>query len=335
MRPSPSLPALSILFVVASLLLSACAPGLATEPSTAPSLPTASTEPSAPGDCPSKPDPGQVEGWSTSTQQPSVIPVLATNRVTCGDNRILVGLLDLQNRPIAAPDRTLKARFFDLNADPTKPVADEIGTFAWGIPNVTGIYIFHTTFSHAGRWGVEFVTAAKGGQPETIRMTFDVATSTPVVRVGQKAPASKTPTLADANGDVSKLSSDPHPDKAFYETSVADAVKTHKPFVLVFATPKFCQTGECGPALDRVKPFGKAYPSVTFINVEPYELKWDGAQLQPVLTNNQLTPVPAVNEWGLLSEPWIFVVDKEGIVRGSFEGIAGDDELRAAIESVS
>jgi hypothetical protein len=45
--------------------------------------------------------------------------------------------------------------------------------------------------------------------------------------------------------------------------------------------------------------------------------------------------VPAVSEWGLLSEPWVFTVDADGIVRGSFEGVLGEDELKAAIEEIA
>jgi hypothetical protein len=45
--------------------------------------------------------------------------------------------------------------------------------------------------------------------------------------------------------------------------------------------------------------------------------------------------VDSVTQWGLLSEPWIFTVDKDGIVRGSFEGVVGDDELKAAIAAIA
>jgi hypothetical protein len=37
----------------------------------------------------------------------------------------------------------------------------------------------------------------------------------------------------------------------------------------------------------------------------------------------------------LLSEPWIFVVDGEGVVTASFEGIVSEDELEAAVAEVS
>jgi hypothetical protein len=104
--------------------------------------------------------------------------------------------------------------------------------------------------------------------------------------------------------------------------------------VLAFATPKFCASAQCGPTLDRLKPFVARYPSVTFINVEPYELRDEGGQLQPVVTNSNLTPARPTLEWGLLSEPWVFVVGRDGIVRGSFALIFGEAELAAAIDQV-
>jgi hypothetical protein len=39
----------------------------------------------------------------------------------------------------------------------------------------------------------------------------------------------------------------------------------------------------------------------------------------------------ASNAFKILSEPWIFVVDGTGRITGSFETLAGTDELKAAI----
>ena len=69
------------------------------------------------------------------------------------------------------------------------------------------------------------------------------------------------------------ISTDAKPDPAFYQTSVADALAAHKPFLLVFATPKFCASAQCGPTLEQIKPIAAAHPEVTFINVEPYQLE--------------------------------------------------------------
>ena len=38
-----------------------------------------------------------------------------------------------------------------------------------------------------------------------------------------------------------------------------------------------------------------------------------------------------MSEWGLPSEPWTFVVDREGIVRAKYEGFVTEDELGDAI----
>jgi hypothetical protein len=156
------------------------------------------------------------------------------------------------------------------------------------------------------------------------------------VTVGDQAPASDTPTLDDVDGDVARISTDDEPVEAFYETSVADALAAGTPFVLAFATPKFCATAQCGPTLDRLKPIAAAHPEMTFINVEPYELELVDGQLQPVLSGEPagLTPTSATTEWRLPAEPWIFVVDGDGVVTASLMLIFGEEELEAAIAAV-
>ena len=134
------------------------------------------------------------------------------------------------------------------------------------------------SFPTPGRYGAEFTTAVgrrpARDDPPDVRRPAELAG-----RQGRRpAPASKTPTLADVGGDVTRISTDDDPDPAFYETSVDEALADHEPFVLIFATPKFCKTAQCGPTLDRIKPFVARYPTVTFINVEPYKLTLvDGA----------------------------------------------------------
>jgi hypothetical protein len=166
-------------------------------------------------------------------------------------------------------------------------------------------------------------------------MTFEVKAHGRAIQVGDRAPKSDNPVLADVGGDVKKISSDAHPVERFYESTIADAVDAHAPFVLIFATPAFCTSGQCGPTLERVKPVAAKHPDVTVINVEPYELKFEGGQLQPKLdAQGGLVAVPATTEWGIPSEPWIYVVDGDGIVSASFEGIVSEAELEAAVKAV-
>jgi len=297
-----------------------------------------STPPGSPSGaaCATAPAPSDLSAWRLPATTPTLIPVLVTNYVACGKARILFLYLDASNQVASAPDRTARVAFYDLGRNPDEAVTTVDGAFVWTIQDERGMYILDVDLPEAGVWGAEFTTEAPGVNPETVRLTFDVHDASPTIAVGQAAPATKTPTLADVGGDVGKISTDSDPNPEFYRTSVADAIAEHKPFVLAFATPKFCASAQCGPTLDRLKPIAAAHPAVTFINVEPYQLQDVDGQLQPVLdATGNLQATDVTNTWGLLTEPWIFAVDRDGIVRGSYEVIASDAELESVIAEIS
>lgn len=324
-RPSPSL---LVLLVAVAALLVACASPAGASPSTASA--SQATGSQLPADCQMAPKPADMSAWGTPSTTPQLIPVLVSNSVACGKSRMLFLFLDSQNNVKSAPDRTATFAFYDLGRDPGKAVATADGNFLWTIENERGMYAVNVDLPEAGTWGVEVKTAAPSGPSETTRLTFDVRDSSPTIGIGDKAPASKTPTLADVGADAKKISTDTNPDPDFYRTSVADAIAQHKPFMLIFATPKFCTSAQCGPTLEHFKTVAAAHPDVTFINVEPYKLKDVSGQLQPVLSDTgALTPTDVSDEWGLLSEPWIFAVDRNGIVQGSYEVLASQQELDA------
>jgi hypothetical protein len=316
---------LAVLFALA-LLASACS---AASPSAVPSG-------SAGGACATVPEPADMTAWGAPATKPTLLPVLVSNNVTCGQGRLLFLYLDGSNRVASAPDRTAKVAFYDLGRDPGKVVTTADGAFVWTIDGERGMYAVTVDLPEAGLWGAEFTTQAPGSPAETVRLTFPVRESTPTVRVGQKAPASKNPTLADVGGDARKISTDQNPDPAFYTTSVADAIAAKKPFMVIFATPKFCKTAQCGPTLERFKPIAAAHQDVTFINIEPYQLHDVEGQLQPVLsTTGDFQATETTDAWGLLSEPWIFAVDRNGIVRGSYEITISDAELNAILPVIT
>lgn len=300
------------------------------------SMPTRAA--SGTGTCAAAPTPLEnLEGWGAPPQAPKLVPVLiaAPGQLVCGPNRVLFTLLDEAGRPVGAPDRSVSLAIYELGRDPGKPIATVDGSFVWAIENERGIYIANVTFPESGRYGAEFTTAQGSEAAENVRLSFDVQPSSSIVKVGDRAPASKTPTLADVGGDVSQISTDSDPEPAFYQTSVDQAIASHRPFVLIFATPKFCASAQCGPTLDKIKPFAVRYPSVTFINVEPYKLKLVDGVLQADLNpEGQLQTAPVTEEWNLFNEPAIFVVDRDGIVRGAFELIFSEPEVTAALDAV-
>jgi hypothetical protein len=281
------------------------------------------------------PGPSSTPSASSGTQPssgppPSVLPVPISSELAVGSNRFLFSFLDAKgDRPVGAPDRTASVSFTGP-ANQTIPTTP--GDFIWAIEGVSGIYVATVDFPAPGDWVAQFTTAAAGKPEERIPLQFQVLDKRHVISPGDKAPSVETPSLASVGGDVSKISTDPKPDKAFYQTSVAAALAAHKPFVLVFATPKFCESQTCGPTLDKLKPVAAAHPNVMFINVEPYKLADDQGQLQPVLdANSQLQTVPASDAYGLLTEPYVFVVGGDGIVKASFELIFTPDEIEEAL----
>lgn len=295
--------------------------------------PSGSTEGAA---CTTAPAPSDLSAWGPPATSPALVPLLVTNYVACGRARILFLYLDASNTVRSAPDRTANVAFYNLGRDPDTVAVTTDAAFAWTILDERGMYIADVDLPEAGLWGAEFTTEAPGSHAETVRMTFEVHDTSPTVAVGDPAPASDTPTLDDVGGDVTQISTDADPVPAFYSTSVADALAAHTPFVLVFATPGFCASAQCGPTLDQLKPVAQAHPEITFINVEPYRLQLVDGQLQPVLDGNgALQATDITNQWGLLTEPWIFAVDRDGIVRGSYELIVSDAELDAVLAEIA
>jgi hypothetical protein len=142
--------------------------------------------------------------------------------------------------------------------------------------------------------------------------------------LGSRAPKSDTPTLATSGGRLGLLTTSTRPDRELYATSVAAALAAHQPFVVTFATPKFCTSRTCGPVVDvlsHVRTQLKGTP-VRFIHVEVFRGN------SPAKGYNRW-----MREWKLQSEPWTFLVGADGRIKAKFEGSVSPDELRTAVRS--
>jgi hypothetical protein len=305
--------------IAVGLLLAACSSGTGTSPS----------QSSAQGQYPGWPGSGTVVANS------DFIPLLVNSELAVGSQRVMVELQDSAGRSLTSGDLDVQIAFFDLVASTTTAVSQAAGTFRWLIPDTKAIYTAAATFTHAGDWGLEVTARAAGQADRTARVTFSVRDSTTTPAIGAGAPASDTLTASDPAA-LPAISTDEHPDPAFYTLSVKDAIAAGKPFVLVFATPLFCTSGTCGPALDLVKQVSPDYAGrVNFIHVEPYVLEVKEGRTQPVVDlTGYPKPIRAVAEWGLPSEPYVFVVDAHGKVAAKFEGLAYPDELTAVLDAL-
>lgn len=271
---------------------------------------------------------------SGAASGPTRIPYLVDEQDPVGTTRVLFAMTDAKGNSIGAPNLTVTVAFYDVAKSSTTPVTTVPATFIWAIKDVRGLYEVTATFAEPGDWIAEF-TSADGTLTERTQVRFQVSATSSTPAIGAKAPDTPTPTLADVGGDVKQLSTDTTPALDFYRVSVHDALAQHKPFVLVFATPAFCRSAVCGPTLDGIKAVAKTRPGMTFINVEPYKMTFTGGRLQPVPdAGGSLQATDVTNAWGLLTEPWVFLVDRNGIVRGSWSTVVTADELTAAIDAV-
>jgi hypothetical protein len=252
-------------------------------------------------------------------------PVVASSEVVVGENRFMVGLLNDQDAPIANPQIDMTIDFYDLDESSTEPVSSADMDFFWTLKPYVGLYVANVSFDHAGSWGA--VVNAAGTDFDgndidvSVKTGFDVAQESDTPGIGERGPAVDTPTADDVK-KLSEISTDPHPNPRFYELSIAQAVNGGKPSVVVFATPKYCESQTCGPTLEIVKSVATKFPKANFVHVEPYDLKDPEAR----------AVVPAVTKWGLPSEPWVFVLDAQGRVVAKFEGGLAPSELSSALE---
>ncbi len=267
-----------------------------------------------------------------------VTPVVVNSELTVGENRFMIGLLSSENEEIVGA--AVAFRFFKLDGGQQElreeaqatPIAlaksytetHEDGTVETHEAGESGVYVAAVRFDEPGQWAVE-VTATVGDVTyDPVPAGFDVLEESATVAMGAPAPLSETLTLDDVE-DVAEIDSSNPPVPEMHTLTIAEAVTSGRPSVIIFATPAFCLSRICGPTKDVVDDLFKQYKGeVNFVHVEPYEL--DKAR-----SGEGLFAVPAFSEWGLSSEPWVFLVDKEGIVAAKFEAVVTADELKGAL----
>ena len=245
--------------------------------------------------------------------------LVVSSDLAVGRERVLVSALDGDNRPLVS-DQPIRLVFFDPDgaAGEEKPAR-----FIWAVPEVRGLWAAEADFDRPGTWSA----AVRTPDGRLIRgAPFSVAAAPRTAAVGGKAPPSRSKTLTD--GPLESITSDPDPDPRLYGMTVAEAVGSGHPSVIVFSTPAFCVSRTCGPVLDAAKALIDRYPNVNWVHVEVYD-NLDAADAE------SLTPAAPVSEWGLPNEPWVFLVDEDGTVTHRFEGAVDAAEMEEALARIA
>lgn len=268
-------------------------------------------------------------------------PLITTAELTVGQNRFAFGLAK-QSKLIERAD--VLVRVFDLQGTeahltaetnaPFRPVANPVAEkkvhrHADGslhvhdaATEVRGVYVAHLTFTRSGKWGVELVARQPDGSSETARLTVVVRETPTTPAVGSPAPRSRNLIASDVK-HLRQISTSERPDPRLHQTRIADAIAMGKPQLIVFATPQFCTSRMCGPVVEIVRTLLPTYGKrMVFTHQEI----WQDFATKKVFST--------IEEWRLDSEPWIFIVDGQGMIRARFEGLVTVRELETALQNV-
>ncbi len=92
---------------------------------------------------------------------------------------------------------------------------------------------------------------------------------------------------------------------------------------LLFSTPELCHSRVCGPVTDIMVELQHQFGSrIVFIHQEVY------------VDNNPTKGLrPSCTHFHLQTEPWLFTVNRKGVIAARLDGVFGVDEARAALEA--
>jgi hypothetical protein len=143
-----------------------------------------------------------------------------------------------------------------------------------------------------------------------------------IPRPGEPAPKIHTPTAEEVGGDLSKITTRIPPDTQ-NKVDYADALGK-EPILLLFATPQFCQSRVCGPVVDVAEQAQQEFgDKAAFIHMEIYNDNDPAKHVRP-----------QVRAFHLPSEPWLFAINRDGVVSSAIEGAFGLELMDEVAEKV-
>lgn len=262
------------------------------------------------------------ELWRMPGDDVAVVPGTANHEP--GDVRVSFLVVDGKGAVVALPtahvwvSRALdSAPFLETEAK-----LERIGIPGGDEADATHIYVASLPLSRPGKYWL--LAEPEGGATKVQALgNVVVAKEDDPPDVGDPAIASDTPTLASTGSDVSALTTRRPPDTSLLRHSIADSLEAEVPFIVTFATPKFCSSRVCGPVVDVVEEVSRRFESenVRFIHVEVFEGN------DPAKGFNRW-----MQEWKLPTEPWTFVVGADGKIKARYEGTVSVLELEQAVQ---
>lgn len=253
----------------------------------------------------------------TSTGEEQTLTVISASFETLAgnDRRFAFGVASADNVPLRDADLDVRVRDLDGNelAGPFPAEFADVG-------GPLGVYLTRIDVPDPGR---VLLTVTDGDDVGEVAVNVVAPEDSLLPVPGGDAIVTATPTVDDPMGLSELCTADP--DCGMHEVSLDEALAAGRPVMLVFATPAYCQTAVCGPAvenLDAVREDGD-WGEVAFIHVE-------------IFSDEGTTTTDAVQAWDLPTEPWLFAIAGDGTIVDRIDAIMVPDHLREmATELVS
>ena len=257
---------------------------------------------------------------------------LATPDLGVGDRRWAVVLFDDLGTikfPVLLAGSYYYPEGFEGSAPREGPIQEVRARYHAFPLGTRGIYVTQLEFDRVGDWSVEASVPSPDGVPRIVEVRFPVAEHTESVDIGQRPPASMNRTVDDVES-ISELTTGSQHDPELYSRTVAEALDEDRPVVVVFASPAFCTNAVCGPQVEVATNLREKYgDQASFIHVDlyenPHEIKGD-------LSVARVSPL--LEEWGLVSQEWTFVMAADGTVAARFENFVPEEELEETLQAI-
>jgi hypothetical protein len=241
--------------------------------------------------------------------------VLPASEFVAGEGRRLVFGLATDEREFLSG---LEAEVSVVREDDLAVVHGPVPATSYEDFGPLGVYGARVSYPEPGIYRIAVVTseAAAVGALQVISPE-----DSPVPQLGQPFPGVRTPTTDDPT-DLAELCTR-NPDCSMHDVSVDAALEEGRPVVLTVATPAYCATAICGPVVDVVEEVktGSGRDDAAWVHLEVFK---DAGN----------TPVDAVMELRLPTEPWMFFVDAEGDLADKLEGPTPEPLIREGLDTI-
>ena len=253
---------------------------------------------------------------------PEYSGIIITTDMAVGENKILFGVINRDGMPVPGLTSEIDAYFLVPKEDKRELKDSTIATFTSWPTTDGGIFSAELELDIPGFYEIDINYVSNDNAPIFAQASFTLKSNASTPALGSTAPGSVTHKASDVE-DISHITSAPDPDLDLYELSIHEALEQNKPLVVVFATPAFCASATCGPQVGELtKVKQRIGDQANYIHVEVYK--------NPHLIEGQRPTgglISAVDEWGLPTEPWTFIVDSHGLVQVKFEQFTTADEI--------